>query len=196
MCNEYEFQTKYQEYVEFMHDVDVGPPGPPDDSWLNRPSIRIGDLGPVLRAAGNGLEMVAMKFGFPPARPKSGPVFNFKSEGRHFDQSARCIIPATGFFEFTGDRYPKTRHRFSSTAWLLMGIAGLWRGGAAGAPPSFTMLTTGPGPDVAPIHDRQIVILPPQDWMAWIGLARPESELLKPLPAGTLRSDVVRKGDS
>jgi hypothetical protein len=42
-----------------------------------------------------------MKFGFPPSGPRRGPVFNFKSERRHFDKSNRCLIPASAFFEFT-----------------------------------------------------------------------------------------------
>jgi hypothetical protein len=44
------------------------------------------------------------------------------------------------------------------------------------------MLTTVPGPDVAAIHDRPIVVLRPQDRGRWLNLTRPECELLKPLP--------------
>jgi putative SOS response-associated peptidase YedK len=65
-------------------------------------------------------------------------------------------------------------------------IAGIWRDGAAGEPPNFTMLTTEPGPDIAPYHDRQIVVLPPADWQNWIYLTKPESELLRPMPRGSL----------
>ena len=38
---------------------------------------------------------------------------------------------------------------------------------------AFTLLTTEPGPDVAPIHERQIVILNRDDWLAWLDLTRP-----------------------
>jgi putative SOS response-associated peptidase YedK len=45
----------------------------------------------------------------------------------------------------------------------------VWRptqdGGAA-----FTLLTTDPSSDVAPIHDRQMVILERSDWSAWLEL--------------------------
>ena len=54
------------------------------------------------------------------------------------------------------------------------------------------MLTTAPGPDVAPYHDRQIVVLRPADWTAWIYLTKPEKELLQPLPAGSLHAETVR----
>ena len=192
MCNEYEFQAKYDEYVEVMRSVDIGPPEP--TALPSLASIRIGDAGPVLRAIGNGVELALMKFGFPPPRPKAGPVFNYRSEGRHFGQSHRCLIPATAFFEFTGAKYPKTRHRLWMPALPFFAIAGLWRPGDGGD--GFTMLTTEPGPDIAPIHDRQIVILRPEQWAAWLWLTQPEAELLRPLPAGSLQAEIVRAGKS
>jgi putative SOS response-associated peptidase YedK len=51
-----------------------------------------------------------------------------------------------------------------------------------------------PGPDVAAIHHRQIVVLRPQDWGHWLNLTRPESDLLKPLPEGSLIVEQVRPG--
>ena len=91
-------------------------------------------------------------------------MFNFRSEeGRRFDKSHRCLIPASAFFEFTGKKYPKIKHRFTLTGAPFMAIAGLWRDGKGNQPPGFAMLTTEPGPDVAPYHDRQVVVLPPED---------------------------------
>jgi putative SOS response-associated peptidase YedK len=127
-----------------------------------------------------------MTFGFPPTGPKGGPVFNFRSEGRQFGGSKRCLVPASAFFEFTGTKYPKARHRFALNGSPFMAIAGLWREGAGNKPPTFTMLTTEPGPDVAPYHNRQVVVLQPADWAAWIHLTKPEAELLRPLPRGSL----------
>jgi putative SOS response-associated peptidase YedK len=46
---------------------------------------------------------------------------------------------------------------------------------------------------VAPIHDRQMVILERSDWKAWLDLTRPEAELLQPLPAGSLTVEQVRQ---
>jgi putative SOS response-associated peptidase YedK len=54
------------------------------------------------------------------------------------------------------------------------------------------MLTTAPGPDVAPVHNRQIAVLEPSDWATWLLLSKPESDLLKPLPSGTLSVQTVR----
>ena len=100
-------------------------------------------------------------------------------------------MPASHFYEFTGKKSPKTKWKFTKTGEDWFCFAGLWRpmpeGGAA-----FTLLTTEPGPDVAPIHDRQMVILNRDDWTHWLDLTRPEGELLKPVPAGSLTVVQVR----
>jgi len=36
------------------------------------------------------------------------------------------------------------------------------------------------------------VVLMPENWAAWIGLTKPETELLRPLPAGSLLVETVR----
>jgi putative SOS response-associated peptidase YedK len=45
---------------------------------------------------------------------------------------------------------------------------------------------------LAPIHNRQMVVLDRSDWLAWLDLSRPEAELLRPLPAGSLSVEQVR----
>ena len=195
MCNDYEQHVAYAAYCQMMQALELGIPTEQTDADLPQvDDIRIGDTGPVMRASGNGIELVGMKFGFPPPKPKAGPIFNFRSEGRDFSKSNRCLVPASAFFEFTGTKYPKAKHRFTLTGAPFLAIAGLWRDGADGQPPSFTMLTTNPGPDVAPIHDRQVVVVRPEDWAAWIDLSRPGAELLRPLPAGSLDVELVRSG--
>ncbi len=73
-----------------------------------------------------------------------------------------------------------------------MAIAGLWREQEDGSS-AFTMLTTAPGEDVRSIHDRQVAVLRPEDWSAWLYLTKPEPELLRPLPEGSLRVELVRR---
>ena len=155
---------------------------------------RVGDTAPIVRAAGNVVELAPMRWGFAPARPRGPPVFNFRSEGRSFAKSNRCLIPASAFFEFTGTWTPKSKWRFELKGAPMLAIAGLWREGAGEEPPAFTMLTTAPGPDVEPFHDRQVVVLPVHDWASWLYLERAEAELLKPLPAGSLTVTLERKG--
>jgi putative SOS response-associated peptidase YedK len=104
--------------------------------------VRINDTAPVMRAADDKtIELAPMTFGFPPPRPKASPVFNFRSEGRRFGDSKRCLIPASAFFEFTRTKYPKAKHRFTLDDAPFMGIAGLWREGQGNQPDTFTMLT-------------------------------------------------------
>jgi putative SOS response-associated peptidase YedK len=185
MCNDYEQQIRWAEYYRMMQALELGIPTVQSDADLPQADhIRIGDIGPVMRASDNLGELAPMRFGFPPPRPKASPVFNFRSEGRRFHESKRCLIPASAFFEFTGKKYPKAMHRFSLVDAPFLAIAGLWREGKAGEPPAFIMLTIEPGPDVAPYHDRQVVVLPPSDWIAWLYLTKPEGELLRQLSCG------------
>lgn len=194
MCNDYEQRVSYAAYAEAIRHLELTAPAAESVNDLpQHDDIKIGDLGPVLRAAGNGVELVLMKFGWPAPRPKAGPVFNFKSEKRHFADSRRCLIILSGFFEFTGTKYPKTKHRFSLKSSPVMAIAGLWSEADNGEL-SFTMLTTEPGPDIAPYHDRQVCVLWPEDWADWLFLTKSEAELLKPLPAGSLEVVTVRVG--
>jgi putative SOS response-associated peptidase YedK len=193
MCNDYEQHAAYADYQRAIRALELETPA--GESAADLPTaddVRIGDMGPVVVAAGNGVRLLLMRFGLPPPRPKAGPVFNFKSDGRHFADSKRCVVILSGFFEFTGTRYPKAKHRFTLADSPVMGIAGLWREGENGEPASFTMLTTPPGPDIERYHDRQVAVLRPEDWAHWLFLTRPEAELLRPLPAGTLEVETVR----
>jgi putative SOS response-associated peptidase YedK len=56
------------------------------------------------------------------------------------------------------------------------------------------IVSTAPGPDVAPYHNRPVVVLRPEDWAAWIHLTKTETELLRPLPEGSLEVTTVREG--
>jgi putative SOS response-associated peptidase YedK len=192
MCNDYEQHVRHADYARAIRALELAASdGETDTNLPQLDDVRIGDMGTIVRAAGNGVAPVQARFGWPAPRPKAGPVFNFKSEGRHFADSRRCVIVLSGFFEFTGSKYPKAKHRFSLRGSPIMGIAGLWSEDEAGAL-SFTMLTTAPGPDIAPYHDRQVCVLRPDEWGDWLFLNRPEEELLKPLPAGSLDVETVR----
>jgi putative SOS response-associated peptidase YedK len=108
MCNDYEQHVTWAAHCKLMQDLALGII-PTRQSQLDLPradAVRINDLGPVMRACPEGIEFALMRFGFPPASPRGGPVFNFRSEGRRFDQSIRCLVTASAFFEFTGKKYP------------------------------------------------------------------------------------------
>ncbi len=164
-------------------------------NWLQPyASIKVSQDAPVIRLGEGSSPIAQMRFGWP--SPRGAPVFNMRSEGRAF--SRRCIVPATAFFEFTeppgwkkGQR--KTRHRFTMNGAPVFGIAATWRSPERDIGEAFSMLTTAPGPDVAPIHDRQIVLLEPESWTAWTRAESREAqaELLKATPAGALSVETV-----
>jgi putative SOS response-associated peptidase YedK len=195
MCNDYEQHIAYQAYVGLMQAEALKVRSENDLAWRTADDVRIGDAGPAVRIAEDGVaEVVAMRFGWPAQTPKAGPVFNFRSEGRRFGDSRRCLIPASAFFEFTGAKSPKTKHRFTLADERPFCVAGLWKPCEGNQPDAFTMLTTAPGPDVAPIHARQIVVLPPGAWRTWLVLNRPEADILRALPARSLKVETVWTG--
>lgn len=79
----------------------------------------INDMAPVMRAAGNGIELAQMNFNFPPSGPRGGPVFNFRSEGRHFQDSNRCLMPASIFFSSVSSKSCRFRWKACVMRWLL-----------------------------------------------------------------------------
>lgn len=190
MCNDYSQKRELEALEKLAASLAVRlvyPEGRPN--LEPRDDIRITDRAPILRAAGEGgrtLELVQRRWSWP--GPGGKPVYNFRSDGREFP-SGRCLIVADGFYEFTTHSDPKSKRKHK---WLftlkdepIIAIAGLWRTDAQ-VGEAFTMLTTEPGPDMQPYHQRQVVVLPPSDWSRWLDVTVPARELLKPLPAGSL----------
>jgi putative SOS response-associated peptidase YedK len=189
MCNSYAATQGYREYVEAFSQIRLPLLSPAPHAAPNlepRDPIRPTELAPIIRPFEDGVELIQLKWGFKPARPKAPPVINFRSEGRRFGRG-RCLIPATHFYEFTGAKYPKTRWKFTKTGEDWLCIAGLWRPGEDGWPDSYTMLTTEPGPDVAPYHDRQVVVLDRERWADWLDPEVDPAPMLQPLPHGALQ---------
>jgi len=158
-----------------------------------RDSIRITDSNAIVRAsAAGGAELVVRRWSWPGAHGR--PVYNFRSDGRDLT-SGRCLIVADGFYEFTDPGAPKKRPKskwlFTHAAEPWFMIAGLWRSHPQ-VGEAYTMLTCEPGPDIAPYHARQVVVLGREDWARWLDPRVPSSELTRPSPAGTLRVEQVR----
>jgi putative SOS response-associated peptidase YedK len=192
MCNDYGNRVSYSAYVEAFSQTRIPLRFPTAAPNLEpRNDIWPTEAAPVIRRRDSGAELVRLRWGFAPGRPKAPPVINFRSEGRRFPKG-RCLVPASHFYEFTGKRSPKAKWKFTKTGEEWFCFAGLWRPGAGEVPEAFTLLTTEPSTDVAPIHDRQMVILERSDWVAWLDMTRPEAELLRPLPPGSLSVEQVR----
>jgi putative SOS response-associated peptidase YedK len=156
-----------------------------------QPSIRISDPAMTVRLTGEGqgLEGAFTKWAWP--SPKGPPVFNFRSEGRDFSRTDRVLVMTDGFFEYTKPADPKAKlkdkHRFHLAGEDWFWLAGIVKEGC------FTLLTTAPGPDVAPFHDRQVIPLGPLEGLDWLRLSRPEADILRPLPAGSLEVETLRR---
>jgi putative SOS response-associated peptidase YedK len=194
MCNDYGNRIPYRQYVEAFSQLKLPllvPGNGPDLS--PRDDIRIRDTAPVVLRSPDGVELTERVWA--PRAANKKPVFNFRSERRDFSKSARCLIPASHFFEFTAPADPgrkrKDKWRFTLPDIDWFCIAGLIRKDAIDGAACFTMLTTEPGEDVAPYHDRQVVVLECEDWGAWLDLSRPEAELLRPLPTGSLKAQLM-----
>jgi len=199
MCASYEARFSVTQLVEAFdkHGAPlVFPRGRPNIEPVDE--VRPTDLAQAVRVVAHAAELVPLRFGLRgPARPGGGkppPVINFRSEGRAIgngETTGRALVPASGFYEFTGDRYPKTRWRLSGVDQPFLALAALWRAGRDGEPDAFALLTAEPGPDVAPYHTRGVLPLPPALWADWLFDRRPAGELLAPPPAGTLRAEAA-----
>lgn len=172
------------------------PEGVPNFAALD--SIRITDRVEIIRPARDDpreAEMVTRRWSWPGQGGR--PVYNFRSDGRDIRQPTRCLIPVDGFFEFTDvvpdapRRTPKSKRAFTLKGHDWFCIAGIWRDDPK-AGEAWSMLTCPPGPDIAPYHNRQVVVLGLDDCARWLDPATPSAELCRPLPAGSLDVAQVR----
>ena len=182
MCNEFRFENSLTDILAAFSQREM------PLTWAGgapnvepRASIRPTDPAYLLTGLDGGAHLSQLRWGFPGPR---GPIINFRSEGRTFGRG-RCLVPASGFFEFTGAKAPKSKWSFEAADGGFLAIAGLIRDDR------FTLLTGEPGPDIAPYHHRQIVILPRRDWAAWLDTSRPAPSF-SPLPAGSLKVVQIR----
>lgn len=193
MCNLYRMEKAPDAILGLARELgtEVGfPEGVPN---FEPRDVRITDRAPLLRAgAGGAVELVERRWSWP--GPGGKPVFNFRGEGRRFAPAERCVLLADGFYEFTTPPEtpggPKAKRK---DRWLFewpghdwFGIAGIVRADAK-VGEAFTLLTCEPGPDVAPYHNRQVVLLSPADCFAWLDPTRDAAEFVHPLPGGSLR---------
>ena len=138
----------------------------------------------MARLGVGGRELIPMRWGFIPSwreRPlKELPAtFNARAETvavKAMFQSAfksrRCIIPASGFYEWTGPRKERTPHYFSSPDGTPFAFAGLWecwRDPATGERIlSATIIVRGANEWMTRYHDRAPVLLERKDFALWL----------------------------
>jgi putative SOS response-associated peptidase YedK len=192
VCNLYTQSKSVDEVARLFREMQMPLNFPEGIPNLQPREIAITDPGAIVRAGeGGGFDLVVRRWSWPGAGAK--PVFNFRSDGREFS-SGRCLIVADGFFEFTKQNDPKAKRKhkwlFTLPARETFAIAGLWRRDDV-VGEAFTMLTTEPGDDIRPYHNRQVVVLPPGEFGRWLDPSVSAGDVLKPLPAGSLNVEQV-----
>jgi putative SOS response-associated peptidase YedK len=104
----------------------------------------------------------------------------------------RCLVPAGGFYEWTGPKAERRPVSFKLRGGEVFAFAALWdlfRDPAQGGEPvrSFTIITCPANALVEPIHDRMPAILRPEDEARWLDPALEEEvqilALLRPFEA-------------
>jgi putative SOS response-associated peptidase YedK len=128
--------------------------------------------------------------------PKASPtLINARSEGvtdkpafRNAFAHRRCLIPADGFYEWTGPKGKRRPFFLRPRDCRLIAFAGLWerwRDNAGQETDTVAILTCAANALVAALHDRLPVILPPEQFEAWLDSEKttPEAAQAMLLPA-------------
>ena len=152
----------------------------------------------VVTSDGGMRRLMTMRWGFIPSwykTPTDGPlIINARSETvaakpafREAVRARRCIVPASGFYEWTaGPDKTRLPYYITRTDGAPMALAGLWQ--LWGDQVTCAVVSTEAGPGMAGIHDREPVILDPADWPLWLGEAgHGAARLMRPTPPGVLR---------
>jgi putative SOS response-associated peptidase YedK len=120
-------------------------------------------------------------------------MINARAEGlldsnafRRSFERRRCIIPADGFYEWQkrpGQKHkqPFFIHRPDGEPYAFAGLWETWKGPDGKSDEvlrSCTIITTTPNDEMAKIHDRMPVILPPEAWDTWLDRDNEDLELL------------------
>lgn len=106
----------------------------------------------------------------------------------------RCLIPASGFFEWKREKDKKQPWYISRADVDPLTFAGLyerWKSPEGEEVLSCSIITCGPNAVMEPIHNRMPVVLNSTDFDQW--LETPDLELLKPCPDEWLQLWEVRK---
>ena len=119
---------------------------------------------------------------------KAETVESRPSFAEAFDQR-RCVIPASGFYEWTGPSYARQPFWIYRRDGDLLLFAGLYQDAEKnelGTQSAFTIVTCAANPTLATIHDRMPVILSDRDADDWVNPNAKKPRSLKRLlkPAG------------
>lgn len=103
---------------------------------------------------------------------------------RFFDtyRERRCIVPASGYFEWAEDGPGHRPNYIQPATGTLMGLAAMWKPAAPqeGEPAdTFVILTVRATEWLMPIHHRMPVVLEPGSYGAWLNPKTPWAEVVR-----------------
>lgn len=148
-----------------------------------------------------GRRLTLMRWGILPVgrvnargRPVMETLINIRGETAFkksaFDGLSLCLVPADGWYEWTGKTRKKTAWRITARDKGVLAFAALWDRwlGPGGVEiRQVATVTCEPNADVAPIHNRMGVLLSPEDQAIWLGEAKGEpASLVRPAIDGSL----------
>lgn len=150
---------------------------------------------PVVFSDSEGTHLDSMRWGLVPHWTKelvsSKPLINARAETvaekpsfRTPFKRHRCLVPASGFYEWKREGTKKTPyyiHLADDAPMCFAGLWGTWDVEDGSLLHSFTIITTFANELVKPIHDRMPVILRENDQELWLDADRHEPKRLKPL---------------
>ena len=93
-----------------------------------------------------------------------GRLVNLRAETvlARFRASGRCLVPASGFYEWKSEGRRKQPYYFFPRSEPLLALAAVWERGA------FSLVTTEPNAVVRAVHERMPLIVPKADYAAWL----------------------------
>jgi putative SOS response-associated peptidase YedK len=163
-------------------------------------NIAPGSMNPVI-VQHERAEMVMMQWGLIPhwakdIRTMQHPI-NARAEGlaekpmfRGLLNDKRCLIPASGFYEWKKElkhKIPYYLHLKDEPVFAFAGLYDMWHNPAGEGIATYTIITTGPNDLVSPIHNRMPAILRREDegrWVSGEGLSAADlNGILAPYPA-------------
>lgn len=170
MCGRYTLFTEEenQEIMRIVKFLDTRYP----ENTMKRGEIFPTNTAPILCLAKDEIKPELSSWGFPRYGSK-GVIINARSETADsrpmFKKSLhtrRCIIPSTGFYEWT-QKEPKTKYRFLLPNEATLYMAGIFN--EINGENKFVILTTAANSSVSDVHDRMPVILPRTLTEEWLG---------------------------
>ena len=182
---------------------------PADDRIRKRFNIAPTHEAPVIRAnAGGEREVALLRWGLVPSWAKElsigSKLINARAETlsekpafRSAFKARRCIVPASGFFEWTGETRYRVPHAITVAGRPLVPFAGLWESWKAPDGrwlETYTIVTTAANAFVSGMHDRMPAILEERDIDAWLAGTPEEAQaVLKPYADEPMREHLVSR---